>query len=177
MIKLEENEKIIKVVRKHWIAILFEIFFSILMAVMPLVFYFIFKDVLFVGLTIHSAYLLLFLYTIFTAFIWIFMFISWVNYYLDIWIITNKRLVDVEQRSLFSRNSSDLRLDRIQDITIEVVGLVYTLLKVGNIRVQTASTKNAFIIQQAENPEHVKQIILDAYSANEEKAKIVKIQA
>lgn len=176
MFDLEENEKILLIVRKHWLAMVFELFFSLLLAVLPLVLFAVFKFTLFSELTLKNIYLLLFFYTIFLIFVWVFLFVSWINYYLDIWVVTNKRLVDVDQKSLFSRDIANLRLDRIQDIKIEVLGIINTLFKIGNIYVQTASAKNEFTIRQAGNPETVKQVIMEAYDSYEEKAKLVKLQ-
>ena len=92
------------------------------------------------------------------------------------WIITNKRIVDVEPKTLFFRNNASLRLDKIQDIKIEVSGLINTLLKIGNLYVQTASSRKDFVIRQAANPELAKQIIMDVQDQNDDRAKIVKIE-
>lgn len=176
MFDLGENEKIILVVRKHWLAMVFEFLFSLALAVLPLVLFFIFRTTLFGELTLKNSYLLLFLYTIFIIFVWTFLSVSWINYYLDIWVITNERLVDIDQKSLFSRDIANLRLDRIQDVKIEMLGIINTLFKIGNIYVQTASAKNEFTIRQAGNPEDVKRFIMQAYDSYEDKAKLVKLQ-
>jgi hypothetical protein len=104
------------------------------------------------------------------------MFINWLNYYLDIWIITDKRIVNIEQKRLFSREISSLRLDNIQDVKIEMHGIINTLFKIGNMQVQTSSPEIEFILPQAINPENVKHIIMEAHNREIEKVKTVKIQ-
>ena len=50
----------------------------------------------------------------------LFFFARFIDFYLDLWVITNDRIVDVEQFGLFSRTVSELDLFRIQDVTTDV---------------------------------------------------------
>lgn len=88
---------------------------------------------------------------------------EWTDYYLDVWILTDKRLIDVEQRGLFHRKVSSLDLRNIQDIKIETKGLIATFLKFGDIHVQTAGADREFVIREAYNPELVKRQLTEAY--------------
>lgn len=176
MVNLEENEKIIMIVRKHWFAIVVEMIASLAMILGPIIFFFLMEGELFKELTLKNLYLLLFIYFIYLTFVWAFMIIAWLNYYLDIWIITDKRIVNIDQKRLFSREVSSLRLDNIQDITIEMYGIINTILKIGNIQVQTSSSEVEFNLYQAINPENVKHIIMEAHNREVEKVKTVKIQ-
>lgn len=177
MIKLEENENIIKVFRKHWFSIVTEFFIVILMVSVPLMLFFLLDNLLIFDLTSRNLYVLIFLYILYIIFVWIITAIMWINYYLDIWILTDKRLVNVEQKNLFSREVSSLRLDRIQDVTVEVSGLINTILKIGNIHVQTASAEQEFYIDSAGNPEEVKHLVMQAHNQEVEKAKKVIIES
>src|SRR3990167_5719252 len=90
---------------------------------------------------------------------WTMLFIIWLNYYLDAWVLTEKRIFDIEQFSLFSRGVSEARLDRIQDISVEMKGLIRTFLDFGSIRIQTAGEKKEFIICYVPHPEKVREHI------------------
>jgi hypothetical protein len=175
MIKLENDEIILKVVRKHWFAVFQELFMIFVIALLPIAFFVLFRRIFFYDLAIQDLYALMYLYFIFIILIWILTFVIWTNYYLDMWLITNKRLVDVNQIGFFTREISSLRFDRIQDVKVEIFGFISTLLKIGNIHVQTAASRKEFIIRQAANPEQVKQCIMDAQNALDEKAHTVKI--
>lgn len=97
------------------------------------------------------------LYYIFLA---ILLYGFWLNYYLDMFIVTNKRVVDVEQRGLLSRTVSEQPLYRIQDVTSEVDGAMAHLFRYGNVYIQTAGEKERFIFEQIDNPELVVRTIL-----------------
>jgi len=85
----------------------------------------------------------------------------WTDYYLDVWTVTDKRIIDQEQQGLFHRRTSVFRIERIQDVTIEVRGIVATLLNFGDIHVQTAGEAQEFIMYGIAHPKYVREIILE----------------
>ncbi len=113
------------------------------------------------------------LFLLWILFIWISFFISWTNYTLDIWILTNERLIDVEQLGLFSRRESALDLEKVQDITIETNGILNTIIKSGSVIVQTAGTERDFVIKNMMHPEMVKDLVTKAYQAKQDAPQIV----
>jgi uncharacterized membrane protein YdbT with pleckstrin-like domain len=56
----------------------------------------------------------------------------------DILIVTSQRLVDVDQRGIFTRIVTETPLDTIQDVSWSRRGMVQTLFRFGNVKVQTA---------------------------------------
>lgn len=88
-------------------------------------------------------------------------FIFWIEYYLDIWIITSDRIIDVHQLGLFNREVSEFLLNRVQDVTVEVPNMAATLLKYGNIIVHTGEGSMSFKIQQVPKVYEAKNLILD----------------
>lgn len=111
------------------------------------------------GMTLYLGFLII---------LWIGFFIEWTDFMLDTWILTNERLIDVEQIALFSRRVSTLSLDRIQDITIEESGFLETLLGIGNVLIQTASEIEQFQVKGARNPVQIKDMIQQAYREGRE---------
>lgn len=175
MIHFESNEKIIAIFRKHWIDLLGEGFGLVTIAAIPLLLFGIFYSSFFSFLPSNHITLLAFFYILFLMLVWVFGFILWVNYYLDMWILTDKRLVHIEQHHLFSREISSLHLDNIQDVTIQVHGLIQTLLKVGEIHVQTAAMQKEFVIRNATHPQKVKHLIMRAHTTLLDRVKTVRI--
>src|SRR3989344_3933660 len=161
MIQLAADENLIAVFRKHNFYFAVKIFSLIILALLPL---FLYPVLLTVNAIAVSGinYLLLFFYVIFITLLWITGFVFWTNYYLDIWILTDKSLIDVEQIGLFSREVATLRLDKIQDIKVEVSGILDTMLHIGTVHVQTAGNEKEFVIPQVDSPDQVKDLIQSA---------------
>ncbi len=88
-------------------------------------------------------------------YVWVFFFQAWLDYYLDVWFVTNERVVSIEQKGLFSRSIAEQKLYRIQDVFGEVHGIVATLLDFGNVTIQTAGTNEYFIFKEIPNPHQV----------------------
>lgn len=99
-------------------------------------------------------------YSLWLLILWTFFFIEWTDYYLDIWIITNKRIIDVEQKGFFHREVTSFNYNQIQDITVETHGLLETFLKFGTLHIQTAGHNRNIIIKDAHYPEEARSLIL-----------------
>lgn len=142
-IQLEADEKVLTTARKHWFVIVSELFATFLLILLPF-------GLLFV-LLLNPSFLGIFglhavVHTEVIAFIiaaWLLLallsaFRIWTHYYLDLWIITDRRIISVDQIGFFNRNVSMFRLERMQDIAYDQKGLLSTLLKFGTIRAHTA---------------------------------------
>jgi len=84
-----------------------------------------------------------------------------VTFYLDVWIITNDRLVDIRQVSLFSRIIAEVDLYQIQDATSEVKGFWASMFNYGNIYLQTAGPVPRFVLYNVPDPSNLREKILD----------------
>ncbi|MFI5260639.1 MAG: PH domain-containing protein [Candidatus Paceibacteria bacterium] len=85
---------------------------------------------------------------------------AFTRYYLNAWIVTNHRIVDIKQRGYFNREVSSLFLSKIQDVTTDVKGILPSLLNIGKIKVQTAGEDVEFVMNGIPRPEQVRNIIL-----------------
>lgn len=92
--------------------------------------------------------------------IWLFFFETFVDYYLDAWVITNERVLNVEQHGLFSRTISELDLTNVQDVTSEVKGVFPFFFRYGNVYVQTAAEKEHFVFEQVPHPDEIRKRLL-----------------
>lgn len=155
----QPNERIIMFLRRHWL-FLFKIFVIFLILIIIMIAFDVGayyatnvweNDVGFPIMILgNSAYFL---------FVLLFSFANFVDYYLDVWIVTNKRIVNVEQKGLFSRVVSEKELSRMQDVTSEVHGFIATFFNYGDIYIQTAGTKERFVFKQVPDAPHVAQEI------------------
>jgi membrane protein YdbS with pleckstrin-like domain len=173
MIDLEEGEYVVAIFRKHWWRIFNWGVGLGSTAVLPLFALTMFLVFVPIDLSTHSVNVFGFFYTVWLTILWIIFFIEWTDYYLDVWIVTNHRVVDIDHMGLFARDVSTVRLEDIEDITTEVHGLLATTLKFGTITVQTAGSRDEFYLHNASDPEKAKHVIYnlihDAKSEHKEK--------
>jgi uncharacterized membrane protein YdbT with pleckstrin-like domain len=156
-----DDEQVILFLRRHWF-IFFVHILSVIGAIAGLVLIYIFFTFFLKDFS-QSAYysLLLFFESLGTLFVWNLFFILWLDFYLDAWVVTNERIININQRGFFNREISELKLTKIQDVTSEVVGFVPTILGYGDIYVQTAAEVERFAFHQIPNPNEVKNIIVE----------------
>jgi uncharacterized membrane protein YdbT with pleckstrin-like domain len=163
MMELRPEERVLCAVRQHWLIFLLETAFLAALAFLPLIELFLPDLAGTFGFSIMLGAPALFLTATWLLFLWVTFFVIWTNYYLDAWIVTDQRLIDIEQHGLFNRSVSECRLDRIQDVTAEVKGFLPTLLKYGNVTIQTAGEQGRFVMRNVPEPYALKDIIAEAH--------------
>lgn len=99
--------------------------------------------------------------TAFFLYAWLFLFQAFMDYYLDIWVVTNRRILSIEQTGLFSRTVSELRLYRIQDVTSTITGPLHTVFGYGDVEIQTAGEKTRFTFEDIPQPNAIAKSILE----------------
>ena len=145
---LRQDERIIKVIHRSWFY-LFQQFF--------------------LGKIDKS--IVLFAQNFFLLAIWLYGFMLWIDYFFDIWIITSERIINIEQKGMFARKASELRFQKIQDITTEVSGFMPTIFNYGDVRIQTAGENEEFIFRTIPDPYNIKNIIMSLQKQTEESSK------
>ena len=157
----KSGEIILMVIRRHWFSIVQQMFFLLVLVALLLGFYLFLPA--FVPLFQNSVWSNLFSLAANTFLIglWIIFFVIWIDYYFDTWIITNERIVAIYQKGLFSREVSELRFERIQDVSTEVVGIIPTILNYGDLFIQTAGEKEKFVFKSVPNPYAIKSLIMN----------------
>lgn len=164
LIKLEPDERILRIVRKHW----FILFSQIVGISVAGIFFFIFIGILPSLLSASPAFASIHITGSFISFlsgVWLLIFTItlmgvWTDYYLDMWIITNKRIISIDQQGFFRRSVSSFRFERLQDITVNIKGFIETMLDFGRITADTAG-HDPFTINGIPNPRGVKSLILE----------------
>lgn len=159
----QEYERIYLVVREHWAHLLLKfliwVVFAALLVIVrrfgpPAI------PALFAGTAGQVVELLLSLYQMFLV---LSAFLIWVLYYLNIQVVTDMRIVDVDQVGLFSHTVSELHIENIEDVTSETNGLFGTIFNFGNVFVQTAGARERFEFDNVPNPAAIEKLLLDLY--------------
>ena len=168
---LEPGEDILTVVRKHWFVLASELAGVVVGALLPIILLNIFFGVsgAYGILTIDTnAYTpqITFLATLWLLFSVFSGFVIWTHYFLDLWIVTDRRIISVEQIHFFNRNVAIFRLERLQDIEFKISGLIQTFFNYGTISAQTAGHHEAnFKSSGMPNPDQLQATIQKAMDA------------
>jgi uncharacterized membrane protein YdbT with pleckstrin-like domain len=149
----EEEEKVVLFLRQHPIVNLSWGILAVLMVLAPLVLgYFPFLSFLPGNFQLVA---ILIWYLITSAFV-LEKFLSW---YFNIYIVTNKRVVDIDFYNLVYKEVSDADIDKVQDVTYTMGGVVRTLFNYGDVLIQTAAEKTEFEFEAVSNPDEVAKTI------------------
>lgn len=153
LLQLSLTEKVILKLRRHWFIFFKNLLIFILEALIPVVIYFLltnfWPDIL---ANPTNATILFLVVTLYYLFIWVTLFYHWINYYLDIWVITDKQVICVQQNGIFNRTVSRQQLYRIQDVMAKSKGVWPTILRFGDVKIQSAGAEEHFLLEQVPNP-------------------------
>lgn len=150
----QEGEKVSVFARRHWLFFLPDMLIFALGLVMPIVILILLRALeadtsgsasVVIALGVPAFYL-----SLFTWF-----YIRWLDYYLDLAVATDRRVIDIDQHGLFRRTVSELEHEVVQDVSVEKNGILATLLNVGNVVIQTAGERPNFTFATIGKPEEV----------------------
>lgn len=148
-------EKIIYFLRRDTIVFVLQFFLFAFLLAIPFGLYYFFQvsfPTIFENPILYP--LLVLLGGVYFLTVWLLFFTSFIDYYLDFWIVTNDRIINVEQH-LFARTISELDLYKIQDVTGESKGFLQTMFDYGHVYVQTAGATERFNFEEVPKPREV----------------------
>lgn len=160
-ITLHPDEEIVALGVRHWLPLVGFVLAIILLGVAPIIGTELLKShnqSFFAWATIYENHL-----AILEAcwILWLLMgfAVTWTNHYLDVLVVTSKRLIDIDQLSLFHRDIAEVRIENIEDIQIVVPGFLASWLGYGTLKIQTAGEDVEFMVRNLRDPETLKQTI------------------
>ncbi len=91
-----------------------------------------------------------------------FLFVVGKVYWGNSWTVTSESIIQVRRNSLFDKQTSQLSLDNLEDITAEQDGLLAETFRYGVISAETAAATDKFTFLYCPNPTYYAQQILEA---------------
>ncbi len=164
--RFDDGEKMVLVIRKHWLLFVGALFVIGVFAVLPYVILHLIPVRVLSGLPAAVAGpTVAFFYIIWLLILWVVLFAYWTNYYLNIWVVTDRRIIDIVQNGLFSRELITARLEKVQDVTVEIEGVLQTIFNYGTLVIHTADDMTNIVITNASRPNRARDKILAAHAA------------
>ncbi|MBI2484097.1 PH domain-containing protein [Candidatus Uhrbacteria bacterium] len=165
------HERVILKVRRHPVTFLLHILMFLALLAFPSLFSLTTKLIEYPLPTGDAIQVIVKLFgTVYYAYVLLFILYSFFDYFLDIWIVTDKHVIDIEQKALFFRVISKQEVSRIQDVTAEIKGVMPTLFNYGDVHLQTAGAQGRFIFRKVPDPYGIVAQILKTIEANRKRS-------
>jgi hypothetical protein len=155
---LQSEERILQLVRRHWIYFWPRILVLLVLAIGPpaLVAGLLSATDSYEGLAAQIFWGLAALWLLYW---FVRIFLAWYTYRHDIWVITNQRIVDSLKRNPFHHRVSSADLVNVQDMTVERNGILQSALDYGQIICKTAAAQDDFVLSGIPNPRGVQALV------------------
>lgn len=157
----DNDEHILIIVRKSLISVVGWMFTLVIFLIIPIFLIPLISGLEYEGNAIFSTD---FIYC-FTAFWYLFSFgfafQSFLNWYFEVLLVTNKKVVDIDHAAT---NISETTLKNIQDVTSKINGNLEQIFNIGSIHIQTAAEREEFEFDTVDNPSFVRDAISDLIS-------------
>lgn len=163
-----KGEKVYVMLRRHWFTNIGWITNSAVLAVVPLLVFFV--DSLFgwkIGQILNSR-------------IWVIILLSYygllvtnilrnlIDWYFNMYIVTNERIIDYNVNlTTTNLGAGEMALDNIEEVKERTVGILRSFLNYGDVSVQSAADRSVIVFESVPRPTYVRDIISDL-------AKVVK---
>ncbi len=92
------------------------------------------------------------------------LYVAWYSWSHTMLLVTNERLVFLEQRGIFQRELVECGLESIQQVSHHVHGILHTVLGYGNISIYTGGSQQPILIAHMPDPYGLQQAILASKS-------------
>lgn len=85
-----------------------------------------------------------------------------------VFIVTDRRVIDCEQKGLFHRVVTEARYDQIDEVSYHIKGFLPTIFRFGSIHLQLHGSAADIYIDQVTRPQRVTDLINDLRSEDRE---------
>jgi len=98
----------------------------------------------------------------------IYSFLFWFSWNNSDYILTDQRVIKIDQLSMFNRVISEAEIHRIQEISTEIKGPIKTMFNFGTVKIKTASDNSRLDLDDVSNPYDVQQAIVQIQKKSSE---------
>jgi uncharacterized membrane protein YdbT with pleckstrin-like domain len=154
----EEQEEVVLFLRQHFIVNIPWMFLAIILAIAPTILFPLLLHVLPLTIDVPGGYI--FVGTVF----WYvatfgYMLSKFLGWFINIYIVTNERVVDIDFYYLLSKHFSQAELNKIQDISYSSGGIFAAIFNYGDVTIETAGESPNLVFEMVPHPEQVVEAI------------------
>ncbi len=155
----DEDEEILLLLRKHFVTNVPWILFGIILIFFPLFLIYLYN---YTGL--FSSFIFSFQTTIVLIFayylvVFCYLFVSYITWYYNADLITNKKVVDIHFQDIIYHHVSITKLNLIEDVNYVQSGFFASFFGYGDVFVETAGKTLTFSFMSVPNPERVVNLV------------------
>lgn len=92
---------------------------------------------------------------------------QFLHWYFNVYIVTNKHILQIGFENILNTSRIEARLDDIQSISIQKVGVIRPLFNFGDVMIQTAADKQNVVFKNIPHPDIVADRIQDLQEIQE----------
>jgi len=149
----EQREKIILLLRQHWVTQLKWMVMGIIGIGVPAIF--IWVPILDFLPANYQLMALVLWYLLLIAYI----FENFISWFYQVFIITDERIIDINFTNLIYKELSEAKIDNIEDVTYRQGGVMRAVFNFGDVVMQTAGAQREFMIEGVPEPNRVVKIM------------------
>lgn len=156
--ELQDDEKVIKVARRHWAFLTVHLVKDLLFALLPII-------ALAIIIQLASGFdgtvgrIAIAAMVVWAAFWLIRGYFDWYRYQNDQWVLTNQRIVDSQRNNWFHHRLSSADLVNVEDMSIQKAGIFPTVFNYGDLLAQTAGAREKFVLSGIPEPASVLALV------------------
>ncbi len=165
----QPNEKIYVAVREHWFRLAIKIVVIFVLSLLPTLF-----NLLLVGSSVFTTsqtagQIIQTVISVYYLGLLVALFVIFVLYYLNFHVVSEERVVDIDQVGLLFHQVSELNIETVEDVTSQTAGVFGNIFNYGTVFVQTAGATERFQFDNVPEPERIAKIILELYEQHGKK--------
>jgi hypothetical protein len=165
-----ENEQVVLLLRQHWITNVTWILLAIILIITPFFLFPILIHFSLIPIAVPPVYIQ-FSVLVWYLIIFSFILVNFLMWYINIWIVTSERLIDIDFVNLLNKKFSETLISKIEDVTGTTAGILGAFIDFGDIFAQTAAAKTEFEAYKIPHPQRVVKLINDLMSREQEDLK------
>lgn len=159
----QPDEKIVLAVREHWFRLFSKFALIAILSLVPFLIRLLLFETDILDLTPTVDSIITVISHLYYLGLLVALFIVFVLYYLNLHVVSEERVVDIDQVGLLFHEISELNIETIEDVTSQTKGLIGNILNYGPVFVQTAGATERFEFENVSNPARIASIILELY--------------